>query len=203
MFGLVRLIISAVFFSVLILIIKKKKTKNENYYKAGTTIAAVLLFTALSLFPFENAVITFKSPEAAYQYLHFSKSSLTVSGKTTDLAVSNRGGREKIEILQKTKNGWKLPRKINAVISNVTVHKDISVYTWHYATSDDYFIVISSLDANNQKLAVKDTLDSEVLSITTDSPAAKDGLITYFLTVSKPDLKYRVTVNGMDFFINE
>lgn len=203
MFGLIRLIISAVFFSVLILIIKKKKPKNEKYFEAGTAIAATLLFSVLSLFPFENAVYTFKSPEAAYRYSHFIKNDLTVSGKTTSLAVSNKGGRVKTEILQKTKSGWKLPRKTNAVISNVTVHKDIYVYTWRYKTSDDYFVVISSLDAENQKLAVKDTLNSEVFSLSTDSPTVKDGLITYYLTIHKPDLKYRLTVNGMDFFINE
>ena len=203
MFGLIRLIISAIFFVILILIIKKKKPKNEKYFEAGTAIAAIIFFTVLSLFPLENAFYTFSSPEAAYRYIHFGKNDLTVSGKTTDFLVSDKDGTAKAEILQKTKSGWKLPRKTNAVIGNVTVHKNISVYTWHYKTSDDYFVVISSLDTEEQELTIKDTLNSEVLSTTTESPTAKDGLITYYLTVNKPDLKYRLTVNGMDFFINE
>ena len=200
MFGLIRFAAVAVLYLIAALLIKKLKPKYEKYLWVGTAVAAVILYIGLSFFSVENAFVTFKSPESAYKYMYLKKTDLVVSGKTTDFVVGERSGTNST-ILQKTKNGWKLGRKNNIILVSNTVKNDVVVNIWQYRTSHDYFISVTSMDKENNKLTVKDTLNSEVQSITRESASAKDGITTYYLTVNKPDLKYRLTANGTDFFI--
>ena len=200
MFGLIRFAVAAGLYLTAALLIKKFKPKYEKYLWVGTAVAAVILYIGLSFFSVENAFVTFKSPESAYKYMYLKKTDLVVSGKTTDFVVGERSGTNST-ILQKTKNGWKLGRKNNIILVSNTVKNDVVVNIWQYRTSHDYFISVTSMDKENNKLTVKDTLNSEVQSITRESASAKDGITTYYLTVNKPDLKYRLTANGTDFFI--
>lgn len=200
MFGLIRFAVAAVLYLIAAFLIKKFKPKYDKYLWAGTAIAAVALCLGLSFLPVENAFITFKSPESAYKYMYLKDTDLVISGKTTDFVVGERSGTNST-ILQKTKTGWKLGRRTDITLVSNTVRNDIVVNVWRYETSYDYFISVTSMDTEHNKLTVKDTLNSEVQSITRDSVSAKDGITTYYLTVNKPDLKYRLTANGTDFFI--
>lgn len=201
MYGLIRFIIAALILFAAVIIIKKLKPKKDRELTACAVIFSILVATVTSFFPFENAFITFSSPESAYRYTEITKSDMIIEGKTTDLVVGSRNNAERLTILQKTEAGWKLGRKSRIKMVSNNTNNGISVTIYRYKTSDDFFVMI--FGENGKPLQVNDTLDSEIFSITRASSVFDDGLTTYYLTVHKPDLKYRITVNGNDFFISE
>ena len=195
MYGLVRLILSAAILLLLLIAIKKIKPEKDSIFKVGAITLSAVMFIVLSAFPVENAFITFKSPESAYRYMYLKDTDIVISGKTTDFVAGKRNGTS-TDIFQKTKTGWKLGRKSNIIPISSEIKNNIAVCIWRYRTADDYFISVTPMSTENAELFVKDTLGSETQSIN------KNGKNIYYMTVHKPDIKYRLSVNGTDFFID-
>lgn len=198
MYGFIRILIGAILFSVSMLIIKKAKSK-KNQIKMVAAALSIFIAVGLSYLPFENLLYTFKSPEAAFNYQNFSKASLVITGETTDLVIGKNHGAQSATILQKTDNGWKLGRlkQIKNIKSYSNDTAEINVY--RYTTSEDIFILITSKES--VQLSVSDSLCSDIQSCTYSDNNQNEPITSYFITINKPDLHYKFTVNEISYTI--
>ena len=76
MYNVVRLIICCIFLVCSIIAIKKSKVIRKHILYIVSISLSVLLTVVLTFLPFENLLITFDSPEAAYEYINLGKSNI-------------------------------------------------------------------------------------------------------------------------------
>lgn len=195
MFGLIRLIIGCVFFSLVVLAIKKSKS-SCNYRKYIISAIVTVVFVTLSAFiPIENAFITFPSAESVYKYVSFGNNvKLTVDGQNSDLVIGDKNGSNEYLIVPKISGGWKIGGGLNTKKVAQTTHDGIVIYIYQYKNTSDYFITI--LDTKNETTEIADSCDSEFIFLKENSSSYEESVVTYYANIQELDKLYWVSVNG-------
>ena len=94
MYGVIRLLIVTVMGLIAVYATNKMLGKRKATHYIGVFVILLVSFFVLSFVPFENAFITFESPEKAAEYYLFSDIKITgnISGKSSDLVVGKKTG---------------------------------------------------------------------------------------------------------------
>lgn len=157
-------------------------------------VVAVILTTISALIPIENALITFSSPESAYNYNNSGNVRFMVDGKKTDFVVGAKGDADVYLIIPKSSNGWKLGMGLDTKRVFQTISNGITIYVYQYKNTDEYYITV--LDTNGGSTNITDNHNSEFKCLEKSNNTIGKTFYTYYAYVNNFDDQYTLTVNG-------
>lgn len=110
MFGFVRLVLGAVLGICIAALAKKLWGRPGRKFYFLVVVITTLFITLSAFVPFENAFITFKSPEAAYKYVNpgTSEIELVLDGQHSSFVIGSKGDSDIVYIVPKASGGWKV-----------------------------------------------------------------------------------------------
>lgn len=201
MYGLIRTVVFLILTIICAYIIKKSKIINKKRWKFIMLLFMVVLCEVSSLFPFENSIITFSSPEKAYSYFNPVKDiELIVNGNETDFVI---GSGSSFLILPKTDKGWKT--STGSEIESVCKKRieGITVATiYKHRKHDDLYVMISCVEGTQNEIS--DNAGSEFYSIKyADAGESFGDYYLYLAHINISDKPYYITVNGEKFWLTE
>ena len=197
MFGVIRIILGGIFFALSNILIIKLKLLHKKQLIIVSLVVALVMITSLSFVPFENAFITFNSPEASYNYTKFGKSNveLVVSGNYSDFVVDVESSSEQSYlIIPKNSDGWKIGLGINTKKIDQIFVDGISVNLYQYKNTDDYFINIIGFVDEMQK--VSDSCNSVFYSLEKENAFLGTVYICYFAHIGEYNSDYSITIGN-------
>lgn len=103
-----RLGIGFIIAIVLFVLIKYTKTIDKRKCCIAAFIAVSITVGLLYLIPFENAFITFSTPEKAFHYTNSWNIDDIVSGTETSFVIASKNNVNTYKIVPKTQKGWKI-----------------------------------------------------------------------------------------------
>lgn len=200
MFATIRLTIGCIVLILLILFIKKSKILHKKVLYFISTISIIIIVTISVFIPFENAFISFYSPETVYKYMGFENYNinLVINGNDTDMVIGGKNTTTSHLIVPKTSDGWKIGITSNTKIISRTYTDKISVHIYQYKNSDDYYITI--YDNNGGYTKVSDNYNSEFLTLKSNNKHLEKTFVTYYAHIPKFDQDYHITINGKDIY---
>lgn len=102
LYGMFRLGIGFIIAIVLFVLIKYTKTIDKRKCCIAAFIAVSITVSLLYLIPFENAFITFSTPEKAFHYTNSWDIGDIVSGKETSFVIASKNNVNTYKIVPKT-----------------------------------------------------------------------------------------------------
>lgn len=193
MYGTIRVIIGLLVLGSYVLIMRKACCVRRRLMYAVGVLTSVALMTALYFVPFENSFLTFRSPEAAYQYVTFGKTNIVhkIDGKESAFVIDRSMNTDTYQIVPKGENGWKigLGSDTNCIYRNFI--NGISIDIYRYKSTDEYYLFVDAVSADH--VEVKDSRNSEF-----DALESGGGhFVTYCTYLLKPDEQYRLSINDV------
>lgn len=201
MYIMIRIIIGCVFLACAIAAVKKSKAIRKRVLYLVFAGIAVVLVVVLAFLPFENLLVTFDSPQAAYAYFNPGKSdvALVVEGDACDFVVGRKNGTDTYLIVPKTAEGWKTGIGADTKRIAQTISDGIVFYVYQYKNTKDYFVTV--LDTNGGESAVSDEYNTEFLSLERKNDSPGKTFVTYYAHIAGLDAPYSVTVNGTEIVL--
>lgn len=108
LYGMFRLGIGFIIAIVLFVLIKYTKTIDKRKCCIAAFIAVSITVSLLYLIPFENAFITFSTPEKAFHYTNSLDIDNIVSGTETSFVIASKNNVNTYKIVPKTQKAGKL-----------------------------------------------------------------------------------------------
>lgn len=173
---------------------KKSKATRKRLWNLALLGLSVVLIIVLPFCPFENSVITFHSPEAAYEYYILGESNikLVVEGKACDFVVDRQSDHDSYLMIPKTANGWKVGIGSNMKRVVQKIEDGVVVYVYQYKNTGDYFVTIH--DTKGRTSMVSDEYNTTFYVLDSESPNEK--IVTYYAYIPNFHSQYDITVNG-------
>lgn len=200
MFGIVRIFIGCAFLGIAFLVLRRLKIVHKSAYTISIVVS-IILTTALAFVPFENFLISFSSPKAAYEYFNIGKSNieLVVEGSACDFVIDRKKDADSYLIVPKKSDSWKIgigadTRKIVNKLEN-----GITVNVYQYKNTNEYFITM--LDTNGGQLKLSDFYGTKFYSLKKENKVLQKSFITYYAYIPHFNSGYRVTVNETEIIM--
>ena len=196
MYGFVRLIIGCCILGMFIPVIRKKQKYKKSILYIISIIVSILLTTALAFLPFENLIITFRSPTAAYDYYSFVKSDieLIVSGKSCDFIVDRHNDLDtNVIIFPKTDKGWKIGIGVNTKMIDHKISDEVSIAVYQYKNTSEKFLTIHCFDGDQTK--VSDAYNTKFYTLEEQKDLYGNTFATYYAYIPNYDSQYCVVIN--------
>lgn len=197
MFGFVRLALGAVLGICIAALAKKLWGRPGRKFYFLVAVITTLFITLSAFVPFENAFITFKSPEAAYKYFHpgTSEIELVLDGQHSSFVIGSKGDSDIVYIVPKASGGWKVGL---GSYTKLTMHKivgNLVIDIYQYRNTSDYYISIFSADGT--PLELSDTYGSIFIPLEKFIYELGESYITYFAAIPSMEAQYRLSVNSV------
>lgn len=197
---IVILALSTINFIFLNLIFKKSKfPKLKNKGVQISLAISIVLSIILSFVPFENAFISFSSPQESYNYYSKAEIINVIYGKNSAMIIANEKNTNQIAVIPKSKNKdkWKIGMGYN--IKNVAQfsREGLFIHIDTYNNSDDYYITITISDMN--KYEISDSCNSEFQIINNKNDIYFKNYAAY---IKNFDKNYTLYINGEEIQFN-
>lgn len=202
MYSITRLVIGFALFAINNLILRKYGRLNEKKCNIVSVLIAVFISTVLAFVPFENALMNFSTPEAAYQYFNAGvEVQQIVEGEESDFIIGGKNGKQNILIVPKSADGWKIGTGIDTKLVEEKCFEDVLVYIYRYGKTQDYFCMI--VDVGNEERTISDSNGS--IYIVDEYSAEKiEKTIRYYSTYIKDyEQGYWIDIDGEKIILRE
>lgn len=202
LFSTVRLILCIIAFGIMQFLNRRKNRTDPILRKIQTRRAFLLAFVLniiLTVVPFENAFLTFSSPEAAFHYKQRGKVTFIVSGLTSDLVMAESRGKEGFSVIPKTQYGWKIDSGLNVEMLPSTVCGDTSILALRYKKTNEYYIMLKSPDGS--AMCIHDSYGSQFLPYKRHNSQTQEMEYTYFAHLDTLTRNYAIWINETEYEI--
>lgn len=199
LYNAIRILLFLILFIITYLIIKFKK---PNYSKKQKTRIYLALFICLLIsqyLPLENAIITYSSPEAAYNYAYYQKPIKIVKNSEFAVAVYDDNDYISYTKIDKVEGGWKLNKE--SFVGNI----DAGLYSVGEYTSvvikgtNSAFIFVTDPFIDYRGKTINKIGDSTGSNFDSTSFTLKSGKATMYYTFTKLPLNnYYLYINDQE-----
>lgn len=205
---LMTLLVMALTVAILRIITLKlaRKNKLSKWYKLfNIAVVAIVFFgfqIAIIKWPFENLLVSFDSPEAAYRYLRDDSIIQVVDGKDTTLVVAE--GSQIIPKADETDGNaerWKLPVPNATTFRYKDVEHNFLVFLYHYKDTSEYYLRIQT--TTTEPVHVSDLLASEFSFTEKMIPLTDQKSVECFAYIPDPPKDYWVKVNDQTIDLSD
>lgn len=151
---IIRLTIIFIIVIVAFILFKKKKIRFGKKEK----VLSVVLICALFLFPFENLLVEFSSPQAAFEYQQSGKIIKTIYGKESALVIYKQKDTISYSVHVKDEDRWKLASKFNQEVRFIPIENPKGEYVATLCgtdTSNEYFILLDEINVKSEISNIK------------------------------------------------
>lgn len=194
MFTAIRIVFWGIAFFACFILIKKSRIIQKKKWSIIAFLTSVILAAISAFIPFENAFVTFSSPETSYKYTTLVNAKAVINGENNDFVIGQRNDTDTYLIVPKTKDEWKIGigKDTKKVFHTISDGIEISVY--QYKNSNDYYITV--LDTNGGPAEINDTFNSNFARLDRANSALKTTFCIYYAHISDFNSDYTITVNG-------
>lgn len=162
----------------------------------NTFIAVSITVSLLYLIPFENAFITFSTPEKAFHYTNSWDIDNIVSGTETSFVIASKNNVNTYKIVPKTQKGWKISSALATKDMFQYFCNGISIHIYRYKNSSDYYIAV--FDTDGGQINITDNRGSNFISVIQNQSADIEPVYHYYACINNMDSEYVITLNGED-----
>lgn len=202
MFVIIRLIFGGLLLSVLFILIKKSKTANKRLACMISAVITLAFICILTLFPLENVLVTFTTPESAFKYVNMEPDvKLSVYGENTCLIIGEKSGVSNILIIPKSEKGWNIDVGKNTKMINQKVYDSIAVSVYQHTQTGDCYI--SVMDTNGNEIQLSDNCNSSFMVSEKSNNALNKTYFRYYAYISDYDEDYQLVLNGRAYYLQE
>lgn len=194
LFLISRLAFGSLIFVVGFFLLRKSRVIYKKKYFFILLIMSVIFTTVSALIPIENDLITFSSPQSAYNYSNLGKIKLILDGEKTSFVVGEKSDTNNYSIVPKSNGGWKLGMKLDTEMVYQKIYNGITIYVYQYKNTNDYYIVVS--DTNGNPLNITDTLGSDFQCLNKSNNQINMTIYTYFAYIKSFDEQYTLNLNS-------
>lgn len=159
-------------------------------------IAVSITVSLLYLIPFENAFITFSTPEKAFHYTNSWDIDNIVSGTETSFVIASKNNVNTYKIVPKTQKGWKISSALATKDMFQYFCNGISIHIYRYKNSSDYYIAL--FDTDGGQINITDNRGSNFISVIQNQSADIEPVYHYYACINNMDSEYVITLNGED-----
>ena len=181
---------------VLFVLIKYTKTIDKRKCCIAAFIAVSITVSLLYLIPFENAFITFSTPEKAFHYTNSWDIDNIVSGTETSFVIASKNNVNTYKIVPKTQKGWKISSALATKDMFQYFYNGISIHIYRYKNSSDYYIAL--FDTDGGQINITDNRGSNFISVIQNQSADIEPVYHYYACINNMDSEYVITLNGED-----
>ena len=196
MYVLVRITICCCVY--LLFLLSNKMFSKANIKKPFIIAIVLCLFVVLNFVPFENCFVTFNTVDSSLKYSNMHSSSTNVEGNHSTLTLFDTNHSNKVLIVPKKDDGWKIGRGIDTNRIDVHTQKSYSINLFYHREMKDYYIVV--YDAQNNILTIEDNKGTLFEKIAQSENAGNS--IQYAAFIDGFDNSYSITINGERYNIN-
>lgn len=193
LFVMIRLAFCIIAFIIGFLLIKKSRVIHKRRWSIIAFVVVVILTTISALIPIENALITFSSPESAYNYNNFGNVKLIVDGEKTNFVIGAKGDADIYAIVPKSNGGWKIGMGLDTKKIIQTISDGITINVYQYKNTNDYFITV--LDTKGGSSDITDNHHSEFKYLEKSNSTLGKTFYTYYAYINDFNDQYSLTVN--------
>lgn len=193
LFVIIRLVLWSIAFIISLLLIRKSRAIHKRRWSIVAFVVTVILTTISALIPIENALITFSSPESAYNYNNSGNIKLIVDGEKTNFVIGTKGDTDIYAIVPKSNGGWKIGMGLDTKKVIQTISDGITIYVYQYKNTNDYFITV--LDTKGGSSDITDNLHSEFKYLEKSNSTLGKTFYTYYAYINDFNDQYALTVN--------
>ncbi len=177
----------------------KSKIINKRRWVILISLFMVALCTVSALFPIENSIITFESPEKAYDYFYSYEVELIASGNETDFVSGEKHGSRSFLILPKTEKGWKTSTGNDLkIVCKKRIDGITFAEIYKHRNFDDLYVVIHGVEGNRNEIS--DNAGSEFQSTKSSDYGNYYMYVAHINSNEKP---YCITINDEEFLLME
>ena len=202
-YGLIRfLIIVALVISVIAIF---KKTNFKRTYKYIVCAILIVAFTILITVTFENYLVSFKSPEAAFKYISYGKLVNVLEGDQSSCVLYIEPGSSnsdvRLMVFPKMGGGYKLGTNYSLEMVGMSLSgENYSVVVYKYNYSEDYYVKISVL-STSQNSNVSDNLSWDFSQYVCKASVYNIYTAVYSTYIKDISSDYEIVVNGDPSFV--
>ena len=195
MFGFVRLILGCVVLASVFGMIHKNPLRRISQYFIAVIFVFALVFVSVFL-PVENLILTFETPESAYQYVSFGPADvkLVVNGKHSDLVVGYKNGADELLIIPRNEQGYKVGIGTDTREIAQKVVDNVIIQVFQYKNTDDYYLVVANTSSG--MVDITDSYESDYIYQESHNKILDEVYFTYYASLPDFDETYWVSING-------
>ena len=194
LFIAIRLIIWLVILIVFIIKTRNSKSFQKKLVSVLMILACTLLLFASTMFPTENLLVSFKSPESVFNYVKSGKIDKIIYGKNSCMIIYSKnnstGGHY---IIPKAKNGFRIPDTFATAKVSHKFDKSGIFDVYNVKGTRDYYI-FGTVHLNDSKNEVE-ILNDKNEKITSEIFRIKKTSFIYFY-LNDFENKYYLLING-------
>lgn len=190
-YALIRIVITAAILIPLWIIYKKrKKNISKPIFKVSLIFLAVL-FSIIWYGRFENLFITFSSPEKAFYYTNLETIDVVVEGEESTMIICANNTEQRVTLLPKTNEGWKIKSRFKVKISIVRSDYSISIFSYD---NTDYYVIVTEI-WEPEIVNITDNYGSVFIKHVDQIASTGKSYVTYFSYIEDPN-GYELIING-------
>jgi len=197
--GVFRIIFWGIISTIVFLIIKKLKIIRKKLNFTLSIILFTILYLLSCLFPIENLLVNFKSPEDIFYYTRYGEVKDIVHGKNSCMILYSTGnGAYSHLFVLKSENGYKISN--NFFGTNILhTSENFEIYNVIEA-NDNYVFGITFLEGN--KIDIFDSNGKKINSITEKIKNTDIHAIVFYDFLENFTSEYFILVNDKKIFFS-
>lgn len=148
------------------------------------------------MFPLENLIINFKSPESVFNYTRTGKIDDIVYGEESCMVIYSKGNNTGGHfIIPKTEKGYKIPSyfSIKKVSDKFDRDGDFDIY--NVKKTNDYYVFGTMLSKDNE-IIILDSNNNEVRKIVIEMGSSDVKTVLLYTFIEDFTNEYYILVNG-------
>ena len=189
-YALIRIVITAAILIPLWRIYKKRKKNISKPIFRVSLILLAVLFSIIWYGRFENLFITFSSPEKAFYYTNLETIDVVVEGEESTMIICANNTEQRVTLLPKTNEGWKIKSRFKVKISIVVSDYSISIFSYD---NTDYYVIVTEF-MEPEIINITDNYGS-VFTKHVEQVSTGKSYVTYFSYIEDPHA-YELIING-------
>ena len=197
MYTIVRIIITLILLLIVFMVYGKTIKKNGN--KKIIAVISLMIFFALLWIPFENYVMSFKSPTAVFKYQFFNKDivKLVENENSAYIIYSNDGTSLSFESFEKKNGSWKLENIFSSNKIDFKTYNEYNLANIQTKNNSQNLIIVSEVNRTEQasNIKVSDNLNSKFNTFLYKYKDIDYNTTFYYTIIDSQTKSYKLSIN--------
>ena len=156
----------------------------------------MILASISGLFPVENLIVGFKSPDKVLYYYQGGETDDILNGKASSMVIySKRNAVGSYFIVPKSENGYKIPHLFSVKKVSNKSDRDGRFNVYHVLGTNDYYVV-GSISSSERTINIIDSNNESIKNIIIEMEHADTKTVFLYSFVENFTSDYYLLING-------
>ncbi|MBR0540957.1 MAG: hypothetical protein IJK26_01985 [Clostridia bacterium] len=156
-------------------------------------VVAVVICVSF-VFPIDNLLLSFSSPEKSYKYTHLGNTTVVAEGLNSSFLVEQKNEQSIYSLIPKKEDRWKTDLGHTTQLVYQKIDENIIVYFYKCKNTEDYYI--SVLNTNGGVSDITDNNNSYFTHIEYYDENTENSYYTYYAYIGNLEKEYSVNIDN-------